>query len=61
VEGYLRQDGVFIMRLVEQNASTFAVTVFLGSLWEAFRTRTKTSADEDGDGQEPLEQSDALF
>jgi len=39
VEDYLRQDGVFVMRLVGHNTNAITVTEFVCSLWENYRRR----------------------
>jgi len=39
VEKYLRQDGVFVMRLVGHNTNAITVTEFVCSLWDNYRRR----------------------
>ena len=39
VEDYLRQDGVFVMRLVGHNTNAITATEFVCSLWENYRRR----------------------
>jgi len=39
VDDYLRQDGVFVMRLVGHNTNAITVTEFVCSLWENYRRR----------------------
>lgn len=37
VDNYLRQDGVFVMRLVGHNTNAITVTEFVCSLWDSYR------------------------
>jgi hypothetical protein len=39
VEEYLRQDGVFVLRLVGHNTNAITVTEFVCSLWEEYRLK----------------------
>jgi hypothetical protein len=39
VEDYLRQDGVFVLRLVGHNTNAITVTEFVCSLWENYRRK----------------------
>ena len=39
VHQYLRQDGVFVLRLVGHNTNAITVTEFVCSLWDSFRTK----------------------
>ena len=39
VEDYLRQDGVFVLRLVGHNTNAITVTEFVCSLWDEFRKK----------------------
>jgi len=41
VESYLRQDGVFILRLVGHNTNALTVTEFVCSLWDNFRRKPR--------------------
>lgn len=42
VEEYLRQDGVFVMRLVGHNTNALTVTEFVCQLWDNFRNKPLT-------------------
>ena len=44
VEEYLKQDGVFVLRLVGHNTNAITVTEFVSSLWDNFRSKPMTSA-----------------
>ena len=39
VEDYLRQDGVFVLRLVGHNTNAITVTEFVCSLWDEYRSK----------------------
>ena len=39
VENYLRQDGVFVLRLVGHNTNAITVTEFVNSLWDSYITK----------------------
>lgn len=39
IENYLRQDGVFVLRLVGHNTNAITVTEFVCSLWDNYRTK----------------------
>ena len=39
VEDYLRQDGVFVLRLVGHNTNALTVTEFVCALWDNFRRK----------------------
>lgn len=51
VEEYLRQDGVFVMRLVGHNTNALTVTEFVCQLWDNFRNKPLTER-VDGDASE---------
>ena len=40
VEDYLRQDGVFVLRLVGHNTNALTVTEFVCCLWENYQDKT---------------------
>ncbi|ESN98774.1 hypothetical protein HELRODRAFT_185033 [Helobdella robusta] len=42
VEDYLKQDGVFILRLVGHNTNALTVTEFVGHLWDNYRVKPLT-------------------
>lgn len=51
VEQYLRQDGVFVLRLVGHNTNAITVTEFVCSLWDHFRAKPVVDhPDEPNDG-----------
>ena len=43
IDKYLREDGVFILRLMAQNTSTITATEFIASLWENFKNKPLAS------------------
>ena len=50
VEKYLRQDGVFVLRLVGHNTNAITVTEFVCSLWDMYKDRytERVNSDEAG-------------
>lgn len=48
VENYLRQDGVFVLRLVGHNTNAITVTEFVCSLWDNFRAKPLIKQSEPG-------------
>ncbi len=42
VRSYLRQDGVFLLRLIGHNTNTITVTEIIGALWENWNEHDKT-------------------
>jgi len=48
VEEYLKQDGVFVLRLVGHNTNAITVTEFTCALWDNFRNKTLTEKDSGG-------------
>ena len=39
VDKYLRQDGVFVLRLIGHNTNAITVTEFVCSLWDNYRAK----------------------
>ena len=48
VDKYLKQDGVFILRLVGHNTNAITVTEFVCSLWDNFRQKPMLDNEEGG-------------
>jgi hypothetical protein len=43
VEEYLRQDGVFVLRLIGHNTNAITVTEFVCALWDEYRAKPVTA------------------
>ena len=48
VENYLRQDGVFVLRLLGHNTNAITVTEFVCSLWDNFKSKPLMKQTETG-------------
>ncbi len=48
VEKYLRQDGVFVLRLLGHNTNAITVTEFVCSLWDNYRAKPLVDMTEAG-------------
>jgi len=50
VSKYLRQDGIFLLRLIGHNTNNITVTEIMCALWDKFKEQRKLNEDEDEDG-----------